>query len=669
MPQEPKKTAIKGGKSFAELIDSGDKETVAVRFEGTLFDIATKAPGDGTFERINVHSKDGMTILRHSSAHLLAQAVLQLYPDALLNAGPPTDEGFYYDIMMDSLSSEDLERIEERMKELAGKDLKIERHVLSRDELLQEFGRNRFKVDKIMDNVPVGKSSTMYKQGEFKDFCTGPHVPSTGYLKNVKLLSTSATNYRGDENRERMVRIYGTAFPSAKELKEYLIMREEALKRDHRKIGQEMDLFVFNSERAPGLPLYTPNGTVIRNELITFMRNLNRKYGWEEVSTPHIFRDTMWKQSGHFAKYKDNMYIFTLPDGSGYAIRPMNCPGHITIFERQAYSYRDLPVKLSEPGQVYRYEKSGEVGGLTRPRTFTIDDGHAFLREDQIVDEVIDLLEMAKETFNLLGKPKLVFELSIMDENHPENYLVSYKCRSCGSSFEARRVASEEELQCPSCSSFEVEPDLSKWRRATESLRTALSKSGLEYQELPGEAAFYGPKIDVHVSDAIGRMWQCTTIQVDFNLPLNFNLKFMNSEGKKEDIVMVHRGIFGSYERFTAIMLESFAGHLPTWISPLQVYIAPVSEKYNAYAGKVASKIKAHNIRLSLDTGTETLNKKLRLIREKRPSYIVVLGEREESSDSVTVRNRKNVQKSMQLDAFLSDMEREIETRSPDQTI
>ncbi len=658
---------VKAGHIFQEYV-TDNHEVVAARMGSRIYDLSAAVPADGDMEEITLHSKEGMQILRHSAAHLLAHAVTQLYDGALPNAGPPTEDGFYYDIFMDPISSDDLKQIEKRMKNLAEKNLPIVREEKSRKDLLSLFSYNKFKVDKVEENVPADGSSTVYVQDDFTDFCAGPHVPSTGYLKNVKLLSVASTHYKGDESRELMMRIYGTVQPTAKELKDYLRMREEAIKRDHRKIGREMDLFVFDSERAPGFPLYTPNGTVIRNELVGFMRELNRKHGWVEVTTPHIFRDGMWKQSGHYAKYKESMYVFTLSDGTEYAVKPMNCPGHITLFEREPHSYRDLPVKLCEPGQVYRYEKSGEVSGLTRPRTFTIDDGHGFLTVEQLVDEITDEIEMVKETFALLGDSKLEYELSVLDPDHLENYLIGYVCEDCGSALEARKAA-ESEMKCPSCKSSRLKPDLSRWNQASESLRQALRNSNIEFEELPGEAAFYGPKIDIHVSDAIGRRWQCSTIQVDFMLPSNFDLEYVTSSGKKEYVVMVHRAIFGSYERFMAILIESFAGKLPTWISPVQLYISPVSEKFNSYAESVADELGKNGLRVILDMGSETLNKKLKLIRAKRPSYIAVLGEREMEGGTVTVRNRNNVQKTMKVPELVEALKKEIASRSPEQMI
>ncbi len=656
---------IERGEKFGEKVR--DPLIIAAELNGKQYDLSAASPSDGEMIPIYSNSEAGLKILRHSAAHLLAQAVTSLHPEALLNAGPPTEDGFYYDIFMDPVSAEDLEKIEKKMKDFASADLQITREEYDKDTLLKMFSYNKFKLDKIRDNVPSGDKSSVYRQGDFVDFCTGPHVPSTSRIKAVKLLTVASTNYKGDPSKERMVRIYGTAFPDDKSLKSYLQMREEAQKRDHRKIGQEMDLFVFNSERAPGFPFYTPNGTTIRNALIQYMRELNLKYGWNEVSTPHIFRDTMWKQSGHYAKYRDSMYIFDMDDGSGYAIKPMNCPGHITIFERDAHSFRDLPVRYSEPGTVYRYEKSGEVGGLTRPRMFTIDDGHAFLAEDQLVDEIRNILNMVRESFEgIFGKVDLSYELSVMDKNNLENYLITYKCRNCSAEIEARKSAVQE-IVCPNCGSKDLNEDLSKWDSATNALVQALEGQGIEYRIFEGEAAFYGPKIDVHLKDALGRSWQLSTVQVDFNLPLNFDLTYVSSGGDKKHVVMVHRAIYGSYERLMAILIENSAGKLPTWLSPLQVFITPVSDRFLDYAETVNARMKEAGIRSFVDYSKETINKKIKLVRSKRPSYIAVIGERELSSGTVTVRNRKNQQKEMDVGSFIDEIRKEIDECRPEQ--
>ena len=672
MPQtEITPILAKAGIKFEDsLKNAGVKGAIAVLVDGREFDLSDVPEKDALVEAILLESARGTKILRHSAAHLLAQAVTEIFPDARPNAGPPTDDGFYYDIDMKAINQEEMESVEKRMREIVSRNLKIQKEVLSKPDLLKKFSHNPYKIDKINENVPDGGASSVYVQGGFVDFCKGPHVPSTGYIKAVKLLSVASTHYKADETRPMLVRIYGTAFPDDKALKEYLRNREEAVKRDHRKIAQEMDLLVFNSERAPGFPLYTPNGLVLKEELTGFMRKLNRKHGWQEVATPHIYRDTIWKQSGHYAKYKSDMFLFTLEDGDSYGVKPMNCPGHITIFEREPKSYRELPVKYCEAGTVYRYEKSGEVGGLTRPRMFTIDDGHAFLRLDQIVQEVRDIMYMIKETFSsILGEAQLTYDLSVIDRDNPGNYLVTYKCASCGTQIETRRVSVSDELTCPNCSSTDLKPDFSTWDQATDQLRDALDSEGLKYTENPGEAAFYGPKIDVHVKDALGRMWQLSTVQVDFFMPTNFGLYYINSESKHDRIIMIHRAVFGSYERFMAILIEHFAGKFPTWLAPLQTYIVPVSEKFNDYAQKIHAKLIDEGIRAQIDLGSETMNKKIKTIRKMRPSYILVVGEKEQNDGTVSVRNRSDRQSVMPADEFLRKLKDEIKSYRLDQSI
>ncbi|MGP6207696.1 threonine--tRNA ligase [Cuniculiplasma sp. SKW3] len=658
-----KTTTVRKGETFGSAFQK-NKDIIAVVVNGTLHDLREKASEDSQVEGISINSEEGIRILRHSAAHLLAHAVTEIYKDAKPNAGPVIEDGFYYDIDMPPPSQEDLEKIEIKMKELAEMKIPIVREEHSREELLKIFSKNKYKIDKINENVE--KSSTVYRQGNFVDFCRGPHVPDTSYIKHFKLLNVASTNYMGDIKREKLVRIYGTAFPDEKSLKAYLKNREEAVKRDHRKIGQEMDLFVFNSERAPGLPLYTAKGATIRNELINFMRELNTKFGWEEVCTPHLFKDTMWKISGHYYKYKDDMFLFTLPDGDSYALKPMNCPGHITIYENTPHSYRDLPVKISEFGTVYRYEKSGEVGGLTRPRTFTIDDGHEFMRPDQIQGEIEKVLEMMDITFKtFFDQIEIKYDLSVADKNKPENYLVSYKCKDCGMINEPKRVSgSDGELKCAFCGSSNMEPDFSLWDNATEQLRSALKSRNIEYKEYPGEAAFYGPKIDVHIKDAIGRSWQLTTIQIDFFMPITFGLYYINEESKKETPVMLHRAIYGSIERFLVILLENSYGKLPTWLSPIQVYVIPLSDQFKEYALKLERLLKENGIRTYLDDSQESVSKKIKLGRVYRPAYFVIVGEKEKINGEVSVRNRKDEIQNLKFDEFLDKIKNETRIRA-----
>ncbi len=673
MPESLSKAhiVVNKGESYSDALKRNKiRDAVAVEVDGKLTDLSDVSDSEASVRPITVDSREGLTILRHSAAHLLANAVVDLYKGALPNAGPPTEEGFYYDFDMEPVSTDDFSRIEERMREIVKENRPIEKLMLSKGELKEVFSRNIYKLDKIEENIAEGGSSTAYRQGDYVDFCTGPHVPSTGHIRSFKLLSLSSTHYKGDESRQKMIRIYGTAFPNEKQLKEYLRNREEAAKRDHRRLAQEMDLLVLDPERAPGFPLYTPNGTVIRNELIKYMRELNVKRGWNEVYTPHAYKDTMWKQSGHYAKYKPNMYLFTLEDGDSYALKPMNCPGHITIFERIPHSYRDMPIKYAEAGTVYRYEKWGEVSGLTRPRSFTIDDGHAFLRPDQILDEMLSILGMVKETFStILGTSEILYDLSLIDKEHPENYLLTYVCSDCGTALEARKAASDEVLKCSNCGSTSLNADYSAWDQASSQLKEALDKSGIEYREFPGEAAFYGPKIDIHVKDALGRSWQLSTVQLDFFLPNNFNLNYVNSDSKPERLVMIHRAIFGSYERFMAILLENYAGKLPTWVSPMQVYVIPVSENFSEYAISVHQKLKESGFRSELDLSADTISKKIKLIRSRRPSYIAVLGEREQENGTVTIRNRDNRQNQYKIDEFISKLEKEVKERAIEQTL
>ncbi|BAB60447.1 tRNA synthetase Thr [Thermoplasma volcanium GSS1] len=648
---------VQKGQRYRDAIN--DKKVIAVKKGDKFLDLDEIAGEDEAVQPVYLDSEDGLYILRHSAAHLLANAVTNLFPEALPNTGPVVENGFYYDFDMKPITEEDLSKIEEEMKRIVKENVPIRRMIYSKDELLKIFSKNPYKIRIINENVE-GKSS-VYQQGNFVDLCLGPHVPSTGYIKAFKLLSIASAVYKYDESKN-LVRIYGTAFPDEKSLRRYLENLEEAKKRDHRKIIAEMDLAVFNSEWAPGFPMYTPNGQIIRKELIKYMDYVNGKNGWTDVWTPHVFKDTIWKQSGHYAKYKPNMYLFVLPDGDSYGIKPMNCPGHIAIFARRKYSYRDLPVKYSEPGTVYRYEKSGEVGGLTRPRAFTQDDGHEFIRMDQIVGEIKTLLGMVRETFTtVFGNIEMAFDLSVIDKEHPENYLLSYVCKDCGNRVEGLRGT---DIECPVCHSHNMDPDFSTWDNATEQLRQAMDSMGITYKEYPGEAAFYGPKIDVHVKDALGRMWQLSTIQVDFFMPINFGLTYTNSEGKEERVVIIHRAIYGSYERFMAILLEHFAGKLPTWLTPIQTYVIPVGTANAEYARKVNKSLLDAGIRSVVDDGPDTVSKKIKMIHDQRPSYIVVVGAKEEQDNTVTVRNRAGKSKTYGMNEFLEIIKNEIEKRS-----
>ncbi len=658
---------VKKGEKFNDAVpEKLRNRIVAAKIKDKLYDLCDESPADSDVNLIDIHSNEGEKILLHSAAHLLANAITDIYKNALPNTSNEDENTFYYDFRMDPISIEDFPLIEKKMEEIVKSNIKIEKLILNKNEILNLFKNNKYKIDKINNNVEYNDKSSVYKQGDYIEFCKGPHVPSTGYIKAFKLLSISSTNYEGDVNKDKMIRIYGTAFPDKKELNNFLIKREEAIKRDHRKIGAEMDLFMFDNERAPGMPFYTPNGAIIRNELINYMSEINKSHGWEEVWTAHVFKDIIWKQSGHYGKYKNDMFLFQLPNGDNYGLKPMNCPGHIIIFQRNVYSYRDMPVKYSEPGTVYRYEKSGEMGGLTRPRGFTIDDGHGFVMSDQVLEETISLLKMVPEIFKtILGTDEISYDLSVMDKEHPENYLVSYICNNCNTKFEMR--AAVNEFKCPNCGSDDLKVDFSMWDNATNNLREALKNLNLKYTEYPGEAAFYGPKIDIHIKDALGRLWQLSTIQLDFFMPINFDLYYIDKDNNKVRPIIIHRAIYGSYERFIAILLEHFNGKLPMWLSPLQAYVIPVSENYNDYAIKINKLLIENNIRSKVDLSGETISKKIKLIKKMRPSYIIVVGEKELNSNTISARNRKDKTMEFEINEFINNIKDEIKNHKIEQ--
>ncbi|MEM1613356.1 MAG: threonine--tRNA ligase [Thermoplasmatales archaeon] len=635
-----KEIKIEGKAIVADILNKAGtltSTTVAAKFNGILIDLDREIDGDGVLEAVDLNSDEGTHILRHSCAHLLANAVVELFSDAKPVVGPVTQDppGFYYDISMKPLHEEDLSRIEEKMREIAKSNLKITRRELSKSELLSMFKGNKYKTDLIMENVPDGGYSTVYQQGDFVDFCRGPHVPSTGFIKHFKLLSSSTAYWKGEEGSDVLVRIYGTAFPTESALKQYLTMMEEARKRDHRKLGSELDLFIMRSEYGPAFPLYTPNGVIIRNELIDYMKKLNKKYGWEEVWTPHAFKTTLWQKSGHMAHYRDNMFLMEV-ENEEYGMKPMNCPGHILLFQRRSWSYRDLPVKFSEFGTVYRYERSGVTSGLLRVRSITQDDGHAFVRQDQIEEEVGNLLDLINEVYvKTLKISDLRFNLSTRDDAESNKYTGS--------------------------------PEI--WDKATSALRKALDKRNLNYRENRGEAAFYGPKIDVEIRDAIGRYWQLSTIQLDFFMPdaEHFNLKYVDENNQPQQPVMIHRAIYGSLDRFMGVIIEHFAGAFPLWLAPIQVRVINISEKSRAYSGEVLNVLKKEGIRADGDLSNDTLNKKIRNAHSLKIPYILILGDKESSQGKVSVRDRRDRQKNMlDLSFFLSQVKKEIEEKDID---
>ncbi|MEA4923399.1 MAG: threonine--tRNA ligase [Eubacteriaceae bacterium] len=539
---------------------------------------------------------------RHTTSHILAQAVKKLWPEAKLAIGPAIADGFYYDFDLEhKFTDQDLNKITKEMKRITKAGLPLERFELPREEALAFMKEQDepYKVELIND-LPEDEIISFYKQGDFTDLCAGPHMEKTSQIKAIKLTSVAGAYWRGDSDRKMLQRIYGTCFPSQEELDEYLAKIEEAKKRDHRKIGKEMDLFALYDE-GPGFPFFMPNGMIIRNELENFWREEHRKRGYEEIKTPLILNEQLWHTSGHWDHYQDNMY-FTKIDGEDYAIKPMNCPGAMLAYERKLHSYRDLPIRMGELGQVHRHELSGALHGLMRVRTFTQDDAHIFMLPEQTKDEIKGVIDFIDYVYSLFG-----FKYHIELSTRPDD-----------------SMGSPEE-----------------WDRAETALREAMEEKGLEFVINEGDGAFYGPKLDFHLEDSLGRTWQCGTIQLDFQMPQRFDITYIGPDGEKHRPVMIHRVIFGSIERFIGILIEHFAGKFPLWLAPVQVKLLTVTEKFAGYAEKTAERLREAGLRVELDIRNEKIGYKLREARNERCSYIGVIGEREAEAGTLTVRSSK----------------------------
>lgn len=563
---------------------------------------------------------------RHTSSHIMAQAIKRLWPDAKLAIGPAIEDGFYYDIDMEhTLSEEDFRKIEKEMKKIVKAGYPLERFVLPRDraiEYMKEAGED-YKVE-LIEDLAEDEEISFYKQGDFVDLCAGPHMDKTSKIKAFKLLNVAGAYWRGDSDRKMLQRVYGTSFPSQEELQAYIKRLEEAKKRDHRKIGREMDLFDLYDE-APGFPFFLPNGMVLRNELESFWRAEHKKAGYQEIKTPLILNEELWHTSGHWDNYKDNMY-FTEIDGDNYAIKPMNCPGGILVYGRKLHSYRDLPIRLGEMGQVHRHELSGALHGLMRVRTFTQDDAHIYMLPDQIKDEIKGVIDLIDYFYGLFG-----FKYHIELSTRPEEKFIG---------------------------SIEL------WDKATEALKEAMEEEGLDYIINEGDGAFYGPKLDFHLEDSIGRTWQCGTIQLDYMLPERFNVSYIGSDGQKHRPVMIHRVVFGSIERFIGILIEHYAGKFPVWLAPVQVKLLTITNDFEDYAKEVASLLEDKGVRVQLDLRNEKIGYKLREARNERASYIGIIGKREE--DSRTLSLRHNILGDlgvMSLDDFTERIVNEIEEK------
>lgn len=552
--------------------------------------------------KIDFSSDDVRHRYRHTSSHILAQAVKKIWPEAKLAIGPAIDNGFYYDIDMEHrITEQDLLKIQKEMKKIIQANYPIERFELPREEAI-EFERKSgedYKVE-LIEDLPDGEVISFYKQGDFVDLCAGPHMDSTGQIKAIKLTSVAGAYWRGNEKNKMLQRIYGTSFPSQAELDEHLAKIEEAKKRDHRKIGREMDLFALYDE-GPGFPFFMPKGMILRNQLENFWREEHAKRGYEEIKTPLILNEQLWRTSGHWDHYKDNMY-FTKIDDEDYAIKPMNCPGSMLAYKRKMHSYRDLPIRLAEMGQVHRHELSGALHGLMRVRTFTQDDAHIFMLPEQVKDEILGVVNFIDDVYTLFG-----FKYHVELSTRPED-----------------SMGTDEE-----------------WDMAENALKEAIDAKGIPYLINEGDGAFYGPKLDFHLEDSLGRTWQCGTIQLDMQMPQRFDLTYVGSDNKKHRPVMIHRVIFGSVERFIGILIEHFAGKFPLWLAPVQVKVLTVAEAFTDYAEDVSSKLEEAGLRVEKDFRNEKIGYKLREARNQRVNYILIIGEREKDSNTATVRSAK----------------------------
>ncbi len=602
------------------------KEAVAGIVDGTVQPLSYPLEGDCSLEILKFDDQRGKDVYRHTTSHILAQAVKKLFPEAKLGIGPAIENGFYYDFDLEHrFTEEDLKKIEKEMNRIISQNLPLERFELPREEAVafMEKQQEPYKVELIRD-LPQDAVISFYKQGDFTDLCAGPHVAATGAIKAVKLMNVAGAYWRGSEKNPMLQRIYGTCFPKQKQLEEYLEMLEEAKKRDHRKIGKEMDLFALYEE-GPGFPFFMPKGMVLRNELENFWRQAHAQRGYQEIKTPMILNEQLWHTSGHWDHYKENMY-FTKIDDEDYAIKPMNCPGAMLVYKRRMYSYRDLPIRMGEMGLVHRHELSGALHGLMRVRCFTQDDAHIFMLPEQVKDEITGVIDFIDYVYGIFG-----FEYFIELSTRPED-----------------SMGTDEE-----------------WELATNALRDALEEKGLDYKINEGDGAFYGPKIDFHLRDCLGRTWQCGTCQLDFQMPQRFDLTYVGKDGEKHRPIMIHRVIFGSIERFIGILTEHFAGRFPLWLAPVQVKIMPISEAFHEYARSVADRFIQAGIRVEYDDRNEKIGYKIRQAQMEKTPYMLVVGEKEQSAGNISVRSGKEGELGVfEIDSFIEKLLEEIRTKA-----
>ena len=616
------KTVLEIAKDLSEGLA---RAACAGEIDGERVDLRTEVDRDCRLNILTFEEKGGRDAFRHTASHILAQALKRLYPNVKLAIGPSVDDGFYYDVDSEEpLSADDFPAIEAEMKNIVKENLALERYELPREEAIRFFEEKGepYKVELIRD-LPEDAVISLYRQGEFTDLCAGPHLMSTKAVKAVKLMKIAGAYWRGSEKNKMLTRIYGTAYPKSSDLEAYLTMLEEAKKRDHRKLGKELELFLF-AEEGPGFPFFLPKGMVLKNTLMQYWREIHEREGYVEISTPIMLNRRLWETSGHWEHYKENMYT-TVIDGEDFAVKPMNCPGGMLVYKSQPHSYRELPLRIAEVGLVHRHEKSGALHGLMRVRCFNQDDAHIFMTPDQIRDEIKGVVRLIDEVYQLFGF-KYFIELSTRPEDS---------------------MGSDED-----------------WELATEGLRKALEDMQLDYTVNEGDGAFYGPKIDFHLVDAIGRTWQCGTIQLDFQLPQRFEAEYIGADGEMHRPIMIHRVCFGSIERFVGILTEHFAGKFPTWLSPVQVKILPISDKHIEYGAQVMARLKEAGIRCELDERPEKIGYKIREARNERVPYMLVVGQKEEENGLVSVRSRfAGDEGQKELELFISELSEEISKR------
>lgn len=597
------------------------KEAVAAKVNGKLVDLSHKLKEDDQVEIVIADSDEGIEIIRHSAAHVLAQAVKRLYKNVKLAIGPTIKNGFYYDVDLDvSLTNDDLQKIEDEMNKIISKDLKFKRTEVSRKEALKLMSeKNEYYKIELINDLDENEQISLYTQGDFTDLCRGPHIPSTRFIKAFKLTSVAGAYWRGDEKNEMLQRIYGVAFATKKELEKYEKLVEEAKRRDHRKLGRELKLFDIMDE-GPGFPFFLPKGVVLKNILIDYWRKLHNEAGYVEIETPIMLNKDLWIRSGHWDHYKENMYT-SMIDNKEFALKPMNCPGGMLVYKSETHSYRDLPLRVGELGRVHRHELSGALHGLMRVRAFTQDDAHIFMLPEQIKSEILGVVRLIDEVYGTLG-----FKYNVELSTRPED-----------------SMGTDEE-----------------WNIAENSLKEALNEGGLDYKINEGDGAFYGPKIDFHIEDSLGRSWQCGTIQLDFQLPQRFELEYIGRDGEKHRPIVIHRVIFGSIERFIGILIEHFAGKFPVWLAPVQVKVLPISDKFMEYSKEVLDKLRKAGIRCEIDARNEKTNYKIREARNERVPYMIIIGEKEKTRGDISVRSRKNGDEgSTSLKEFITRVQKE----------